>query len=96
MVGGTPARSGLWGGGTWGIPGPGLDGGGYPIPGLDGGGVSPTTMTRWGNPPPHQHSEHLLRGGRYASCVHAIGLSCVYIIMISNTVASRVKLAFLS
>ena len=23
-----------------------------------------------------QHSEHLLRGGRYASCVHAGGLSC--------------------
>ena len=24
-----------------------------------------------------QHSEHLLRGGRYASCVHAGGLSCL-------------------
>ena len=30
-----------------------------------------------GTPPPPQHSEeHLIRGGRYASCVHAGGLSC--------------------
>ena len=29
----------------------------------------------WGTPT--QHSEHLLRGGRNASCVHAGGLSCV-------------------
>ena len=29
---------------------------------------------RWGTPP---FSEHLLRGGRYASCVHAGGLSCL-------------------
>ena len=26
--------------------------------------------------PPPQHSEYLLRGGRYASCVHTGGLSC--------------------
>ena len=26
--------------------------------------------------PTEQHSEYLLRGGRYASCVHAGGLSC--------------------
>ena len=26
-------------------------------------------------PPPPQHSEHLIRGGRYVSCVHAGGLS---------------------
>ena len=59
-------------------------GGGYPIqqtggvphPGLSG--VPPP----WDEVPPlpnqktEQHSEHLLRGGRYASCVHAGGLSC--------------------
>ena len=27
-------------------------------------------------PQTDQHSEHLLRGGRYASCVHAGGLAC--------------------
>ena len=71
-----------------GYPIPGLDGGGgylgYPwtrsawwghcISGLDGGGegtqgTSPTHSTE-------QHSEHLLRGGQCASCVHAGGLSC--------------------
>ena len=41
-------------------------------------------MTGWGTPPPWldgvppHHSEHLLRGGRYASCVHAGGLSCSF------------------
>ena len=30
----------------------------------------------WGGVPPPQHSEHLLHGGWYASCVHAGGLSC--------------------
>ena len=44
-------------------PGPGM---GYPPPDL-------------GRLPPPQHSEHLLqlRAGRYASCVHAGGLSCL-------------------
>ena len=46
--------------------------GGYPLSG--GGGGTPSLA-----PPPHcteQHSEHLLCGGRCASCVHAGGLSC--------------------
>ena len=34
------------------------------------------------SPPNHQHSEHLLRGERYASCVHAGGLSCDSIIFL--------------
>ena len=38
----------------------------------DLGWVPPQT---WDGVPP-QHSEHLLRGGQYASCVHAGGLSC--------------------
>ena len=40
-----------------------------------------------GYPPPpetDQHSEHLLRAGRYASCVHAGGLSCYYFIFVTN------------
>ena len=28
-----------------------------------------------------QHSEYLLRGGRYASCIHAGGLSCLWIFL---------------
>ena len=51
------------------------------VPPLDlGQGIPPRPGTGylpdlgWGTPP--QHSEHLLRGGRYASCVHAGGLSC--------------------
>ena len=31
-----------------------------------------------------QHSEYLLHGGQYASCVHAGGLSCVYLKFILN------------
>ena len=56
-----------------------------PCPGLDG--VPPIQQDWMGVHPcpkldgsPHQetekHSQHLPRGGRYASCVHAGGLSC--------------------
>ena len=36
------------------------------------------TPSQGGYPPARtdQHSEHLLRGRRYASCIHAGGLSC--------------------
>ena len=58
----------------------GLGCGGYPVSGL--GGV-PHLRSRGVPhlrsgvlPPTDQHSELLLRGGRYASCVHAGGLSC--------------------
>ena len=49
--------------------------GGTPFPGP--GGYS-LPRSRWGYPLPEQHSVYiyLLRGGRYASCVHAAGLSC--------------------
>ena len=65
---------------------------GYPIPGLGGGvpGVPPIQVWMVGGTPsqvwvgvpepPHeteQHSEHLVRGGGCASCVHAGGLSCL-------------------
>ena len=76
--GGTPSE--VWWQGGGGYPIPGLAGGGYPIPGLAGGGVPHPQTWDWvppldlgpGTPPP----EHLIRGGRYASCVHAGGLSC--------------------
>ena len=41
-----------------------------PHPGLDGYPL-PCQKTE-------QHSKHLLRSGRYASCVHAGGLSCYF------------------
>ena len=61
---------------------PGMEG--IPHPRLDGvhppfhqqNGVTPPSKTGWGTPPHHQQSEHLLRDGRCASCVHAGGLYC--------------------
>ena len=64
---------------------------GYSPPGHDGlplpphqdwMGTPPQVRIRWDitlQPPPQpqeQQGEYLLRGGRYASCVHAGGLSC--------------------
>ena len=70
-------------------PWPGLDWIPPPPPGLDG--VPLLTMTGWGTPPHgwmgyppsplEQHSEHLLCGRRYASCVHAGGLSCSHLFL---------------
>ena len=39
--------------------------------------VPPPPGPEMGYPQTDQHSEHLLHGGRYASCVHAGGLSCI-------------------
>ena len=42
-----------------------------------GQGVPQLGGPTWGKPPPPpQHMEYLISGGRYASCVHAGGLSC--------------------
>ena len=62
------AAGGYPGGGGSTLAG-GYPGGGYPAWGgtLPGGGG-----TQVG-----QHREYLLHGGRYASCVHAGGLSCI-------------------
>ena len=51
--------------------GPPVLAGGYP-----GWGI-PWPGQDWGSPPPktEQQSEHLLRSGQYASCLHAEGLS---------------------
>ena len=50
----------------------------------------PLSRTGWSNPASHQeteqHSEHLLCGGRYASCIHAGDLSCL---RNSNTVPTK-------
>ena len=57
---------------------------GYPLPGYPPTRVAPPSQ---GSPPARgvpgggvprsgQHREYLLHGGRYASCVHAGGLSC--------------------
>ena len=72
IMGYPTARSG------WGTPCPSQVRIGYPLPGQDG---VPSPGQNWGTPPPlqtEQQSEHLVRGGQYASCVHA-GLSCVFI-----------------
>ena len=53
---------------------------GVPHPVLDGDGGTPSFLMGVSPHPPgqktEQHSEHLLRGGRYAFCVHAGGLFC--------------------
>ena len=58
-------------GGTW----PGPWGGTRTPPGGRGVPVPPRGGTQLG-----QHREYLLHSGRYASCVHAGGLSCSYLI----------------
>ena len=68
-----PARPGMVYPPRPGMGYPPKPGTGYPPwPGM---GVPPPDL-RWGTPPP-QHSEHLQRDGRYASCVHAGGSSCL-------------------
>ena len=56
-----------------GTPPGGLPGSGTPPGGLPGSGTPPRGGTRVG-----QQKEYSLHGGRYASCVHAGGLSCIY------------------
>ena len=50
--------------------------GGYPIPGLGGGTPPAGVPPRLGYPPPHPGTCY--GRGRYASCVHAGGLSCLF------------------
>ena len=56
------------GGPAWGTPGRGGPCLGYPWQGCPTRGTTP--------PRQEQHSVYLLRGGRYASCIRAGGLSC--------------------
>ena len=68
-----------------GVPGSGTPPGGYPgqvPPGGEGVPRSGTPPGGYPDPPPRggtqvgQQKEYSLHGGRYASCVHAGGLSC--------------------
>ena len=63
---------------------PGLDGVSPPSP-RTGRGTPPgqdwgTHSWEWGTPGSEQQSEYLLHGGRYASCDHARGLSCIILV----------------
>ena len=82
-------RPGPTGGG---YPHPALDGGGVPQPGPDEGGGTPARSRQGeypGIPPPlgqgwgtlgiGQQMEYLIHRGRYASCVHSGGLSCLIV-----------------
>ena len=78
--GGVPCQVQPGGVPSWGgtLPGGTLPGGGYPA----GVGTLPRGGTLLGGYPAGgtqlgQHREYLLHGGRYASCVHAGGLSCL-------------------
>ena len=67
-----PGPAGVgWGGGTLPGCGGGTLPGGYPAQGVP----SPGGGTQLG-----QQKEYSLHGGRYASCVHAGGLSCCYLL----------------
>ena len=90
---------------SWGYPLPGPDlglgtppyrtGWGTHCARLDG--VPPHRPRLMGYPPcqeTEQHSEHLLRGGRYASCVHAGGLSCL-ILFYSTKPKDQIDLMYL-
>ena len=71
-----------WGGGTY------LGQGSYPPPIQGRNPLLSRAGTSPPHPPPHspetdQHTEYLLHGKRYASCVHARGLSCLWPIFYS-------------
>ena len=65
-----------------GYPARGYPAGGYPARGTLPGGTQvgyPPSQVRIGGTLLGQQKEYSLHGGRYASCVHAGGLSCLYI-----------------
>ena len=87
MGGYLPPRS------RWGVPGQ-VPMGVLPLPGPDWGGTLtrvPPSPAGYPHPPGQvqmgggtrvgQQKEYLLHGGRYASCVHAEGLSCYIVVM---------------
>ena len=58
----------------WGTTPPTARTGYHPQEGQDG---VPLARSGWGAPQTEQQCKHLLRGGRYASCLHTGGLSCL-------------------
>ena len=95
--GGVPWQGGTLRGGTLagGVPWQGVPCRGLPCRGgtLPGGYPArggtqvryPPARSGWGGTQLGQHREYLLHGGRYASCVHAGGLSCFKIASINTT-----------
>ena len=85
LAGGYPGGGYSGWGGTLagGVPwlGEWYSGGGVPWP----GGTLARGGTQLG-----QHREYLLHGGRYASCVHAGGLSCLTIISLVSSLSFSV------
>ena len=65
------------GGGGGGYRGPGYPPGGVPRSGYPPGGVPRSGYPPGGGTRVGQQKEYSLHGGRYASCVHAGGLSCL-------------------
>ena len=96
QVGGYPARSSQGGTLARGVPWlggyPGWGGtlaGGYPgwgVPWLGGtlGGTLAGGVPCRGGTHIGQHREYLLHGRRYASCIHAGGLSCCWVFFCEN------------
>ena len=70
-----------------GLPQPGGTHLGCPQPGQDGGGTPARGALTQGNPPPPRtgrHMEYLISGSRYASCIHAGGMSCFYVFSVNR------------
>ena len=85
LAGGYPGGGGTLVGGTLagGYPGRGVPWQGYP------GQVPPNRVRMGGGTQLGQHREYLLHGGRYASCVHAGGLSCFVLVLILGNYAVK-------
>ena len=101
LGGGVPCQVQPGGGGTLpdparGVPWRGVPWtGGYPGRGgtLAGGVPWPGGYPGWGGTQLGQHREYLLHGGRYASCIHAGGLSCSDIIAHSLLVLNLLNMS---
>ena len=60
-------------------------------PAAGGGGSGPAARGGGGSAKIGQHREYLLHGGRYASCVHAGGLSCKIVLLLSLNSLNSLK-----
>ena len=78
--GGGPCQVQPGGGVPWGVPWQGVPGG-TPAGGTRGGYPGGGYPAGAGGTQLGQHREYLLHGRRYASCVHAGGLSCLFLFL---------------